>query len=125
MAKHNPEQDAFKHRDQVNDAKMEEASQRLSLEANTIPGNDRVQPRAENFQIQDGSVEQALAKLMAGIAEKAARLPQEMRDQLVASSADFIRPELLAVVKNPHEFKLADQQDRESVMAFLSRVQNA
>jgi hypothetical protein len=125
MAKHNPEQEAFKHRDQVNDGKLDETSERLSLEANAVAGNDKIQPKAENFKIEEGSVEKALATLMAGIAEKAARLPQEMREQLVANNADFIRPELLAVVKNPHDFKLTDQQDPKAVMAFLARVQNA
>ena len=127
MAKHNPEQEAFKHRDQVNDGKLDETSERLSLEANAAQGNDKVSQKAEELKVTDGSdsIEKTLAQLMTSIAEKAARLPQEMRDQLVSGNADFINPALLAVVKNPQDFKLGDEQDAQSVKAFLARVQNA
>ncbi len=127
MAKHNPEQEAFKQRDQVNDGQQDDASQRLSLEANAAASNDKVSQKAEEFKVADGgdSVEKALVGLLTSIAEKASRLPQEMRDQLVAGNADFINPALLAVVKNPQQFKLGDQQNPEAVTAFLARVQNA
>jgi len=127
MAKHhNPEQEAFKHRDQVNDAK-DETSERLSLEANAAQTSDKTaqKEKTESFTVADAgdtSIEQTLGTLLSSIAEKASRLPASMREELVANNSDLINPALLAVVKNPQQFTLGDRQDPDAVKAFLARV---
>lgn len=129
MAKNNPERDAFRQQgDKFNDSDSGDAlaSERLSREANAA-GNDKVSQKAEDFKVTDAndSIEKTLAGLLSRIADKAAGLPADMREQLVAGNRGFIDDRLLAVVENPHQYKLGDQQDPQAVKNFLARVQNA
>lgn len=124
MAKQNPEQEAFKHRDNVDDTQMDPRTlEALQLEVYGKVGNDKT-TKLESGTESVVSPEIALAKSLAGIAERAARLPDDLRRQVVANNEGFIDAALLSVVRNPYEFKLGDQQNPQEVLAFLAKVQN-
>ncbi|MBI4532924.1 MAG: hypothetical protein HY711_03170 [Candidatus Melainabacteria bacterium] len=124
MVKQGPEQESFKVQDKVDDTQTDSrTAEAFQLDAYARAGNDQA-TKQEPCTDKVVSPEVALSKVLPGIVERAARLPEALRQQVIASSEGFIDPTLLNIVKNPHEFKLGDQQDPQDVLAFLARVQD-
>lgn len=120
MTKHNPEKEVLKHRDEVHDAQMEETAQAFRLEAYKAQGSDKSLTKIEDTV--DGSSETSLADVMQGIAEKAMRLPPELREEVMNNNKEFVHPALLTIVNNPEQFKLASDANPEDIKAFLAKV---
>ena len=128
MAK-NPERDAFRQSDQLNDGKADkadEASKRLSLEANALQAHDKVSPKVEELKVTDGSdsVANTLAAFEASLSRVGnlfATLPPDLQEQVLANNADHPHGTLL---KAAREFPLVDSdQNPQRIRALIAEME--